>query len=683
MATNRTATATVSYALNQASVAQVQQANQAVAASFATVQDATAGWSADVLALNPQLAQLAATQQQAANVTVQSNNQVANSFDAVAVAAQGAIDAEDSASKARQAAFLAGGDNSDGGIGVGGLRGGTRALGGLIGGEVGGGLRDVSRIVTLGSAFGVVGVAAGVAALAVKGYTDSLEASTERAKAFGDALEKAFESTTSGISDFQTTTKAQIAADTAARDALKKLADAAQPQLASNLDNASQSIANFLNNAAGAGDLYKPIQEAGISQEAYNAQVDDYNKKIQLAQIALDAYNAAIGTNIVLVNDAVAADKRISDAQLELAHASADAQTMTADARKKEADAISAHITALEESIDDYHITGAALVEVNAEINSLENRLAAVTDATHTWADTLADIEQRSTAVDNLFAATTAEDEAIQKVIAAQDDLTQSETDHADKLREIQTDEQDKETADRQKAAQSAEDDQAKHLQKLAEIDARYNADHEAAVGNRDALANYQAAQKRDDDTAKENANYVLQEQQLQAHLAEQLAQDRAAQQKQIESENQSYNRRHSQLVQALQNAQVEESRAAGLALAYQRQANDQQLNERIRANNATATVNQSANVAQESAAVVHQNALLNIAYAGGAALEQAFSGTFARLVQIASGYFAPTSYGINNTGGNAITGGYGNNTSAIQAIVNAQVANMIREANR
>lgn len=678
MTQNKNITATVGYQVNQASVQQAVAANQQVAASYANVNAAVATFSPAVLALNPQLAQIAASQQAVATA----NNQTAQSFNAVAVAVQGAIDAEDSASKARQAAFLAGGGDSGGGSGLGGLRSGLRAGGFLLGSEAGGGVvRGLSQLVTLGSAFGVVGVAAGAAALAVRGYTDSLQASTERAKAFGDALEKAFSSTSGGIADFQQQTQAQIAADTAVRDALKKLADAAQPQLAANLDNASQSIANFLNKAAGDGDLVKPVQDASISQEAYNAQVEDYNKKIQLAQIALDAYNAALGTNIVLTNDAAAADKKIDASQLELAHASADAMNMTADARRKEADSIEAHITALEEAKNDYYITGAAADTLNAEINSLENRLVAITDTTHSWADTLADIQQRADAVDNLFDANTKLGEAMQKTAAAEQDVTDAATEHADKLRGIAADEADKEAADRQKAAQQAEDDQAKHLQRLAEIDAQYNADHEAAVGNRDALANYQAAQKRDKDTSKENDAYTLQEQQLQAHLDDQLTQDRAAQQKQIDAENASYAKRNAQLIQALNTAQVEQSRAAGLALAYQRQANDAQLNERIRANAVVETVQQAANIVAQNIQVVHHNAMANIAYAGGALVEQIFAGTMARLAALAADPFAGATASGSNP--NPFAGARAGADNYIRGIVNNQVARMMADANR
>ncbi len=86
MTQNKNIQTRVGYAVDQGSVAAVQQANQKVAASFETVQAATAGWSADMLALNPQLAQQAAATQTLADTQILAAN--ATSQQTAAAAAQ-------------------------------------------------------------------------------------------------------------------------------------------------------------------------------------------------------------------------------------------------------------------------------------------------------------------------------------------------------------------------------------------------------------------------------------------------------------------------------------------------------------------------------------------------------------------------------------------------------------------
>lgn len=238
-----------------------------------------------------------------------------------------------------------------GGSGVSAQQIGSRiaGLGSVIGGSGSEGFRDVSQLVMLGTSLGAVGVAAGVAAIAVKGYNDTLTASTERAKAFGDALEKAFSGTSADIQGYIKDTQAKIAADTAVRDSLQKLADAAPPQLATNLDNASESIANWLNTTAGGDAMYK-IDNASISQEAYNSQVDEYNKKIQLAQIALDAYNAAVGNGIVASNSAAEAERQLADVRTKDADQEANTRTQLAALRRTgSVDSVNAELAANKE----------------------------------------------------------------------------------------------------------------------------------------------------------------------------------------------------------------------------------------------------------------------------------------------------------------------------------------------
>jgi DNA repair exonuclease SbcCD ATPase subunit len=209
--------------------------------------------------------------------------------------------------------------------------------------------------------------------------------------------------------------------------------------------------------------------------------------------------------------------------------------------------------------------------DLRAEYDSLSK-------ITTSYADILkreADEKQRITDATNNYLQSVTDDIATrQAVIKAQNDITDNAKDHADKLAQIQQDEQAKEIEDRTKAASQAEDDTAKHLQKIQDIEDQYAMDHEAAVGNRDALANYKAKQTEDKALSKEEAQYSEQERTLQKHLDEQLTSERVAERKSELSENSSYTKRYNQLVSALNEAQVAESRSQGLMLAYQNQAN-------------------------------------------------------------------------------------------------------------
>lgn len=285
-------------------------------------------------------------------------------------------------------------ESSSGGFNPLSTRRGIQAIGSLAGGQIGGDLGEVAKIVSASAAFGVLGAVVGVGAIAIKGYSDTLAASTERAKAFGDALEKAFSGTSVDIQGYIKDTQAKIAADTAVRDSLQKLADAAPQQLATNLDNASQGIANFLNNAAGSTDLVKPIDNASISQEAYNAQVDEYNKKIQLAQIALDAYNLALGNNIVATNSAAGVLTAYADdltkQQVKDAQTQVQAQQMTATQRADKIRADLEEQAVLAAVADKTDTTSDAYKQLNAQYADLGIEIKILSQTTNSYADQLA-----------------------------------------------------------------------------------------------------------------------------------------------------------------------------------------------------------------------------------------------------------------------------------------------------
>ncbi len=698
MATNRTVTTTVQYQVNQSSVAAVQAANNVVAGSFSAAQ-------AKAAASFAQLSALSAQTFAAAGVAVNTN--LVAPMQAASAATQNVIrDIRSLADISKQEiAKLPDPSGSAFGLpddfGVSGGGGAGSALGkarmaaialpgvgfqspivlGLRAAELAADKTGAS-LSQVGLSFGIVGVAL----IAVKVAADAFAHSVEAGKTNLDGALQAQNNYYHAVTKLTTE---QVNEDIEQR---RKANQALQIQI-----NETQAALDAVRNRGGAlGQLGGAIAEGlGVSPaNQLKTQLDDLNKQFTANDLTAVRLTQGLAANAFAANDAAAAeeklaearkaaDDRITQTELDRAHAAADAMKMTAAERQKEADSIEAEITALEEFQATLDSGSPAAKQLNVEITDLENRLTEITGVTHSWADTLADIDQRAESVNNLFDALTKEGEAEQKVAEARQAVADAATDHADKLRSIDADEADKEAADRAKAAQQAEDDQAKHLQKLADIDKQYATDHEAAVGNRDALANYQAAQKRDDATTKENEAYALQEQQLQAHLDDQLAQDRAAQQKQIAEENASYNKRNAQLIRALNDAQVEESRAAGRALAYQRQANDAQLNERIRANNNVAAVQQNANSALVSNTIQTQSAILSAVYYGSSSVQTAFINLMGSLTQIVQSTTLTPYIGIGNPGGHSLIGGAGSPDSYIRGIVDNQVARMMRDANR
>lgn len=665
MTTNRVATTTVQYQVNQSSVAQVQQANQAVAASFASVQAAQAAFSADVLALNPQLAA-------AIDTSVVAPMQAASAATQNLIRDIGDLGRDIQAIPEPPMSAFGLSEDTGGGGSLTGSRRGLGALARLVGSQAGGGaISDAARFISLSAAFGGLGIAAGVLGLALHAVATGQEEATKTAQSYAAALGSIGTQTSADIQKNLDNLNAQKTAYTEGRGILKEYQtklDALNKEYGNSLIGFNGIIKplNDLNEEiyAATGGVYGLKDGMGnviVNAGMLNSALDENQKSLDKTNAAIASDTTALNSQAVAANNAAAAAKQFSDDQVKAAQATIAINNMTAEQRDVKAKQDMADYDILQQRIEAGGLSVEAAQALRDQEEALLYDYRQLTEASNTYADSLKAVADRTQAVTNYFDAVTAEGGAMQKVVSAQQDLAAGAQDHADKLAQIQQDEQAKETADRQKAAQTAEDDQAKHLQKLADIDNQYAADHEAAVGNRDALANYKAIQTRDNATSKENAAYTLQEQQLQAHLNDQLAQERTAETKSENQENTSYTKRYNQLVQALNDAQVAESRAAGLAAAYQAQAN------------ANAQV----------AAVVHQDALYNIAASGGALVEQAFAGTMSRLAQIAAQYSAPTAYGLNNTGGNLLTSGYGNTTSVIRQIATQQINMMIQEANR
>lgn len=671
MTTNRVATTTVQYQVNQSSVAQVQAANQAIAASYVDLQSAASTFSADVLALNPQFAAAINT-----GVVAPMQNASAATQNLIRDIGDLGRDIQSIPEPPLSAFGIDDGTDSGGtsGGGIRGLRGGFRATAGLLGAEAGGGaFRSAGQIVALTSVLGPLGIVAGGAALALRAVTTAQQEETDALKANLD-VQRQVAHEIDGM-----TTQDIIAKRDAAQKALEIDREVAGQQLANSLVYKLSIINDPIKFGASIAGL-------DAQTNAWNDEIAKNNVAIAADQAQVKAFSDAINSNASAAADAAAAQsifakQKFNDDQLRQKVDQEDAaqrQTRIAELQRE--------IAINREDAQIYAGNHDAVVLLGEEYLKLTRELEFTSEVTDTYADKLKKEADQKQAITNYFDALTAESDAIQKTMAAQQDLVTAASDHADKLAQIQQNEQDKEAADRQKAAQQAEDDQAKHLQKLADISNQAAADHEADVGNRDALANYKDAQKADQQTQKENDAYTLQEQQLQTHLAEQLQSEQAAEQKSQNQENTSYTKRYNQLLQALNDAQVAQSRADGLALAYQRQANQQQLNQQVQHQNDSILSQAVSNAIALNTEIRHQNDIRAAVYYGNASVVTAFAGLMTSLAQIATGAGLGIGQAVGNlfnNGGIGLPLGAPNATSVIQKIVNAQINNMIQEANR
>lgn len=435
-------------------------------------------------------------------------------------------------------------------------------------------------------------------------------------------------------------------------DGMKRIRDAQKLQI-EELQQAIDSA--FKQEQAQFGDVgARALQASGQSASAQlQKQLDDLNKQFQENDQSITRFTQGLEANAFAANDATAALEQRTKIDLDYAHLVLQADSLTAEQRKEAMAQDQRNIAVLQDLIDKGGLTADANAQLSAQISDLAEHYATLKDVTSSYGDQLQREEEEkkriTEATDNYFDAVTAENEAIQKGIELENKRREAIDDHVAKLHQIAQDENEKEIADREKAASQAEDDTAKHLQRIKEIEDQYATDHEADVGNRDALANYKDRQKRDKAEQKENDTYTLQEQQLAKHLQEQLEQDRKAQQKAEQAENESYSKRYRELVQALNEQHVAESRAEQLAYAYQAQAN----------------------LHRQSLEVTHQNALLATAYQGGFLVEQAFARTMANLALIAGG----------SKDAGKIKGSAQSFDAAVRGIVNNQVATLVRSA--
>lgn len=555
--------------------------------------------------------------------------------------------------------------DSGGGIGAGGLRSGLRAGGFLLGAEAGGGgLRAAGQIITLTSSFGLLGAAAGVGALALRTVTDQEQKASEASKQFasdlaGIAGQIGSGATSSAIKNNiqQLETQRKVEQDAHNRfAAISKEYYALLTDGTATAEKYNAGIAAINQQLADlTGGQIQLSGRSSLDMSIFQSALDDSQKEVDKTSTHIGVLNSELGATEVAANDAAEALAKEAKSQLSAVELIQKADNMTAEQRAERERAIQREISLNTEALNSHTLDYEAGLQVLQNNRDLRKEYESLIGVSNTYADVLkaeADEKDRiNAATTNYFDALTKQGEAAQVVAKAQQDLAGSTQEHQDQLLQINQDEQQKEIDDRQKAAKTVEQDTQKHLDKVQEIEDQYNQDHEAAVGNRDALANYKAKQQEDKSLSKEQATFSAQEAQQQVHLTEQLKADQSAQAKAIAGENSSYTKRYNQLLNSLQNAQVAESRAAGLSAAYQSQANQNRL---------VMEVN-------------HQNAVLGQVQVGLNLVEAAYRQHFANLSGIAIAA-APTPFQNSINIGQAFN-------AQINSAVNQQITRVVRGA--
>lgn len=704
----------------------VVAANTKIAGSYKPVSLAVTDLGADIIALNPQLQRMIAAEQQvasvgqvvasaqtqAANATVQHAN--ATRLAAVALQTQGAevqdltnlyaaLEQQErrAAEAGSQVAANAPYTNSAGNLstGFGTLRAAGSALGTLSSNPAG---SQAAALVGLTAEMGAFGAVVGLGAIAVKAVTAAEEARTKAAEDAAAALNQIADLASSGATSEEI--REQIAQEEQRRAVLTQTQEALQ-EYSDRLD----TINSVYTSGSISAEEYKfQIEALGqgvdtLTGGAVTAAggVLDLNQLLNKNKESIDGvntqialHNLALNTEQVAYNDATAAAELFADQLAEataettsnilgMAQLAVQIENQTAEARAKAADALKVEILTLERFRDTVPQTEESLNNLNDQIELAREKLDAYAATTRTYADFIAEQQQRqetlNEATRNYLDAQEAIGEANSKVAAAQQAVALGAQEHADAISKIATEQTARETDVRRKADQQSEEDTAQHLRRIQEIEARYANDAEAAVGNRDALALYKAQQQRTTELDKEQAAYDERQTALQTQLDEQLDAVKDAGKKAADAEAENYRKREQQLQRALQDAQQEQNQANQLALAYERQINSIDLNEKIAHKNRLKGAEAVANNAELNDAITQANALVSVASYGRVTAVNEFRGMVNDMIAIVRG----ASYGIGGAAGSGPGGYAAMSTAGVQKIVDARVKKIVLSAAR
>ena len=353
--------------------------------------------------------------------------------------------------------------SSDSGISAQQLGSRAAGIGSILGSAAGGGaLRDIGQFIQLGATLGPFGVAAGLAAVALKSATEAEQKRTEAAKAYIDAVSASAGETSADIQKQIDTEKARQASIKEAIDtdtAYGKAIDenrAKQDQLAKDIA-AAQANGTY----GGSFDTLTP-EQAATRQElkqrgddlnttfiALNAQIYDTTKgalgfkdglgafvgssdefagvlktgrdQLKTSTDNLGFLNTQMGTAAVAAADAAAAQKALSDALVAGVEQSIQSDHLTKAQRDEKIASDQRDIETLNALINSSGLTADAEQQLKDKRDALTQEVTSLTNVTTSYADTL---KAEEDAKASLKSQTDAYFDALQNEGKARDELT-------------------------------------------------------------------------------------------------------------------------------------------------------------------------------------------------------------------------------------------------------------------
>lgn len=202
------------------------------------------------------------------------------------------------------------------------------------------------------------------------------------------------------------------------------------------------AIARLFDNQTPVAQLRDAAEKAEVQLNTTNDEITRLEQGLQEGAFAA---NDAREAEERLAREREEAADRILQMELGLARDTTRALGMTAEQRREEANSIRSQIAGLEQYIENNHLSQDALKALNTEITDLQNRLAAITSVTATYADAVAAAQAlvQSAVVQQAEynrLARTGTSEAVREQIATNEDLIALYEQANDRLAQLSVD---------------------------------------------------------------------------------------------------------------------------------------------------------------------------------------------------------------------------------------------------
>lgn len=490
----RVAETVLRYKVDTASIAQVAQSNQAVAGSFASIEQA-----AKALNLSTeQVAQLNA--QLGVTTTAQTQELTKQTYlaDRLAQSAQVRANAEAGTLATLRAEAFA----QSSGLNIAGiqrnlfnLRQAAIALPGVgYQSPLTVGIRGAELLAGLGpgglAAAGGIAAVGGALLILSKNAEETRKALKEAAVAFFDVTEAAATQTRADLEERRTSLLALLATQQANADAANAAVDARRRQVGAYAD------IPFL------GELFEPTL-AGLRDIATEAndrlsktQQDVNALNIQLAGTGDTAGDTAARFEELqkqLEKNAETLAERQTAIQLSGLQNQVDAQRMTREEREKEIAALSEYLVVAQQYIDTTNLTEDAHRQISVAMDDARARMNEMTDVTYSFADAAEryarKVEQLQEQFDLYGAAIEEEGRISEKIVEIEKELADARADASEKLAELALKNEDRRLEILADADEKRLELEQKTQDAITKLLRDAGIDQRIAVGERDARA--------------------------------------------------------------------------------------------------------------------------------------------------------------------------------------------------